>query len=79
MAPQQSPAKNWLFDAYFSLMLTFIYRTVTWNNYPEDWEEKLKGVNLIKYAVVGKEVAPQTQTPHLQMYIQVRMPSVLVD
>ncbi len=71
MAPQQSPAKNW-FDAHFSLMLTFIHRTVTWNNYPEDWEEKLKGVDLIKYAVVGKEVAPQTQTPHLQMYIQVR-------
>ncbi len=52
--PQASPAKNWC---------------VTWNNYPEDWEEKLVGVDVLKYWVMGKEVA-ETGTPHLQGYIQ---------
>jgi len=60
MAPQTSPSKNWC---------------ATWNNYPEDWKEKLEALRegeepLIKYWIAGKEVAPTTDTPHLQMYIQ---------
>jgi len=50
---------------------------VTWNNYPQDWKDKLEKVlgardkqRLITYWIAGKEVAPQTQTPHLQMFIQ---------
>jgi len=49
----------------------------TWNNYPEDWESKLplvmtprKKETLISYWISGKEIAPETGTPHLQMYIQ---------
>jgi len=50
---------------------------VTWNNYPQDWKEKLEKVlgardkqRLITYWIAGKEVAPTTGTPHLQMFIQ---------
>ncbi len=45
---------------------------MTWNNYPEDWEEKLTSCDVIKYWVAGKETAPETLTPHLQMYIQLK-------
>ncbi len=46
---------------------------VVWNNYPEDWEVKLKAITCLKYVIAGKEIAPTTGTPHLQMYIQVRV------
>lgn len=50
---------------------------ITWNNYPEDWKEKLEDLTfgrkkekLVNYWIAGKEEAPETGTPHLQMYIQ---------
>jgi len=52
---------------------------LTWNNYPENWKELFtstvfgrKKKKLITYWIAGKEVAPETGTPHLQMYIQLR-------
>jgi len=59
MAPRTSPARNWC---------------VTWNNYTEDWKDKLEALTgpdkTISYWIAGKETAPVTGTPHLQMYIQ---------
>lgn len=50
---------------------------ITWNNYPANWKALLKKVlgardkqPLITYWIAGKEIAPQTGTPHLQMFIQ---------
>ncbi len=44
--------------------------TVTWNNYPEGWEEKLRDLSLITYLVAGRETGA-AGTPHLQMYLEV--------
>lgn len=41
----------------------------TWNNYPEDWKIVLDKAKS-KYACVGKEVAPETGTKHLQGYME---------
>lgn len=43
---------------------------LTINNYSDDCLDKLKSIEKITYAVFGKEVAPTTQTKHLQGYIQ---------
>lgn len=42
----------------------------TWNNYPEDHEEKLRSFPHVVYLICGREVAPTTGTKHLQGYIQ---------
>lgn len=42
----------------------------TVNNYTEGAVERLKGVELFKYVVVGREKGDETQTPHLQGYAQ---------
>lgn len=44
----------------------------TWNNYEEDTVEKILGRLPIKYMVVGKEVGDETQTPHLQGYVELQ-------
>jgi hypothetical protein len=36
----------------------------TWNNYPSDYEDKLKALNA-SYLIAGREVAPTTGTKHL--------------
>lgn len=43
---------------------------VTWNNYPSDYLDKIHALPPRSYFVVGKEVAPETGTPHLQAYIE---------
>lgn len=51
-------AKNWVF---------------TLNNYNQEMEDKLKSLydkKVVKYLVYGREVAPTTNTPHLQGFIQ---------
>lgn len=59
MAPQGTPCQNWV---------------ATWNNYPQDWKDKIAACvsprtkeKMISYWIAGKEVAPNTGTPHLQM------------
>jgi len=42
----------------------------TWNNYPENADEILAAIPH-KYLVYGREIAPETGTPHLQGFIQV--------
>jgi len=42
---------------------------LTWNNYPADWEEKVRAVKTT-YFVCGKEEAPTTGTPHIQGYFE---------
>lgn len=40
-----------------------------WNNYPEDYEERLlKQMKGFKYMCFGEELAPTTGTPHIQGY-----------
>ena len=39
--------------------------TFTWNNYPDDCEDKLRALKGVKYAIYGRETA-STGTPHLQ-------------
>lgn len=41
----------------------------TWNNYPEDWWERLLEIPH-KYIIGAPEIAPTTGTPHIQGYIQ---------
>lgn len=41
----------------------------TWNNYPADHESIINGWPRVQYAVVGRETAPTTGTPHLQGYV----------
>lgn len=42
----------------------------TWNNYPEDAIEQLKRMKItLAWAIVSKEIAPTTGTPHLQIYL----------
>lgn len=56
MAPKQSKViQRWCF---------------TYNNYPDDWEEKMKALPLT-YCVVGQEKGEQG-TPHLQGYCEVK-------
>jgi len=44
----------------------------TVNNYEEDDVETLKGLDYIKYCVVGFEEGEEKETPHLQGYLQVK-------
>lgn len=44
----------------------------TWNNYPEDAEQTLKDWKQITYGVYGHEKAPETGTPHLQGYVELK-------
>lgn len=46
----------------------------TLNNYRDYEIESLKSNPLIQYIVFGYEIAPTTQTPHLQGYIQFKRP-----
>lgn len=41
----------------------------TWNNYPEDWQQKLADMEA-RYLVCGEEEAPTTGTPHIQGYCE---------
>lgn len=41
----------------------------TWNNYPEDWKQKLADIEA-RYLVCGEEEAPTTGTPHIQGYCE---------
>lgn len=41
----------------------------TWNNYPEDWKERLISLEAV-YLIGGQETAPTTGTPHIQGYCQ---------
>jgi len=52
------------------MRLTAIY--FTHNNYKEGELEALQASDLYKYGIVGKEVAPETGTPHLQGYVQLK-------
>jgi len=45
----------------------------TWNNYGDDWRAVLDGVQCV-YIVAGKEIAPTTDTAHLQGYVYFRHP-----
>lgn len=57
----------------------------TLNNYTEDDCQRLLGrvPLLAKYIVFGKEIAPTTETPHLQGYVHLqkktRMARILAD
>lgn len=46
---------------------------LTWNNYPEDHVEVLQARynndDRIRYIIAGREIAPSTGTPHLQMTV----------
>lgn len=42
----------------------------TLNNYTPENIQALKGMDIIRYCIIGEEVAPKTGTPHLQGYIQ---------
>lgn len=57
-------SRNWIF---------------TWNNYPNDYATALDNINC-RYIIAGKEVAPNTATPHLQGYViflnAIRLPTV---
>jgi hypothetical protein len=44
----------------------------TWNNPPEDAAATLKAWEQITYCVAGRETAPETGTPHLQGYMELR-------
>lgn len=44
----------------------------TWNNPPADAFSRLKAISGLKYLVAGKEVAPTTGTPHLQIFMTMR-------
>lgn len=69
-APSHAPSHT-LRNSNDNKLIFFLYRCLTWNNYPQDWKDKLASLgDLIRYWVAGKEIAPQTGTPHLQMYIQ---------
>lgn len=46
---------------------------ITWNNYPDDWRTTFDAI-ATTYWVVGKEVAPTTNTPHLQCFIMFKNP-----
>lgn len=50
---------------------------VTINNFTEDTISKMQSIEEIRYAIMGKEVAPSTGTPHLQGYIQLHKPKSL--
>ena len=55
-----SRGRNWIF---------------TINNYDNDVIQRLKGLEQVcVYMVVGKEIAPTTNTPHLQGFVQFRVP-----
>lgn len=43
---------------------------ITWNNYPANYMVHIHSLPKRSYLVVGKEVAPVTGTPHLQIYIE---------
>jgi len=43
---------------------------VTWNNYPDNFEEVLSGLPEHSYIVVGKEIGPKEKTPHLHVYVE---------
>lgn len=45
----------------------------TWNNYPPDYATTLDAI-ISSYLVAGEEVAPVTQTPHLQGYVRFGSP-----
>lgn len=44
----------------------------TWNNYTEESEKRLKDWPTAVYGVYGREVAPETGTPHLQGYLELK-------
>ena len=47
----------------------------TYNNPPDDWDRMFPNERLLEkiaYAVVGREVAPTTNTPHLHIYIRLK-------
>jgi len=41
----------------------------TWNNYPETYREALDALPQVKYIVAAEEIAPTTNTPHLQGFV----------
>lgn len=45
----------------------------TWNNYPEDWMFQLTKVNATFFAA-NREIAPTTNTPHIQFYLWFEKP-----
>jgi len=40
----------------------------TWNNYPPDYKDRLCKMNPL-YIIMGKEIAPDTGTPHIQGFV----------
>lgn len=46
----------------------------TWNNYTEDGVNILKNklIGITKCYILGREVAPTTNTPHLQLYLELK-------
>lgn len=49
--------------------------TVTWNNYSEEdvtFLQNLHGEMHLRYIVIGREIAPSSGTPHLQIYLETR-------
>lgn len=50
----------------------------TVNNYTQQDEQQLQGVqSRYLYLIYGREVAPETQTPHLQGYVQMKQSQTL--
>lgn len=42
---------------------------ITINNYNPEWIQQIINKYKVKYIIIGEEIAPTTQTPHLQIYI----------
>ena len=52
----------------------------TWNNYPEQAVEILQSLfhtESLRHLVIGQEVAPETGTPHLQGYLELKKKTTL--
>ena len=44
---------------------------LTISNYTEDDIARVKGLKY-KYIIIGDEIAPETETPHLQIYVNMK-------
>jgi len=56
----------------FSKTSKYIHLVFTLNNYVDNSLDKLKDWDQITYLIAGKEIAPNTGTPHLQGYFELK-------